>query len=134
MNRNHARTWSAVVFLVNAWLIVPAFAGDSACVKPHVSLTSLLMPPPKADSPETAAELRELQQLESTRTKEQEQHARDDHDRSVERFLGGMGVNAADLPQSATDFFHCIHKATKKEVEAAKETFNRTRPYKLSVS
>ena len=75
------------------------------------------MPPPKSDSAQTKAELQELLRLQESRTPDQAKHVRDDDHRTLERFLGGIGIKVESLSASAN--------------REAKNTFNRTRPYRL---
>lgn len=105
--------------------------GDSSCPDPAVPGAAILLPPPKADSAETKAELQELLRLQEARTSKQVKHVKDDDHRTVERFLGGMGISVDHLPSSAIHFFDCIGVAVEKSVRDAKTTFLRTRPYRL---
>lgn len=96
---------------------LPAAAADPSCPDPAVPLSVLLMPPPKSDSAQTKAELQELLRLQESRTPDQAKHVRDDDHRTLERFLGGIGIKVESLSASAN--------------REAKNTFNRTRPYRL---
>ena len=108
-----------------------AVAADPSCPNATVPLAVLLMPPPKPDSAQTKAELQELQRLQESRTPEQVKHVRDDDRRTLERFLGGIGIKVENLSASATRFFDCIDASVRHSVHEAKSTFDRTRPYRL---
>jgi len=82
-------------------------------------------------SAETSAELAELQQLQKASSPDEKTHARGDHERTVARFLGEIGIDVRDLPAPAADFFGCVAETSEAAVAEAKRTFNRTRPYKL---
>jgi acid phosphatase (class A) len=94
-------------------------------------LSALLIPPPANDSKETLAELAELQDLDALRTAAQAERAHLDHDRTVERFLDGIGIKLNDHATIAVQFFRCVADSTKQAVDKAKLTFNRVRPYKF---
>ena len=94
-------------------------------------LSALLMPPPKSDSAQTKAELQELLRLQDARTPDQVKHVREDDHRTVERFLGGTGIKVENLSASARRFFDCIDSSVRHSVHEAKNTFDRTRPYRL---
>jgi acid phosphatase (class A) len=102
-----------------------------SCSPPKISVRALLLPPPGQGSAETVAELRELQHLQNTRTLGQAKHALGDHDQSVPRFLGEIGIKLQRLPPFADDFFRRVAEVTKDEIEDAKKSFRRKRPYKL---
>jgi acid phosphatase (class A) len=126
------RGWTCLAPLaILASLGVPASAADSACPNPGVPLSVLLMPPPKPDSAQTKAELQELLRLQESRTTDQIKHVREDDHRTVERFLGGIGIKVENLSASARHFFDCIDTSVRHAVHEAKNTFDRTRPYRL---
>jgi acid phosphatase (class A) len=133
MIRIRCRLAALTALMLALLFAAPAFAKDCPVLDP-VPLKYLLMPPPQADSEISTAELHELQDLQALRTRAQAEHAGDDHEQSVERFLGGMGVSVPDKPPAkpsvALEFFECIRTASKNAVEGAKTSFNRTRPYK----
>lgn len=130
MRPNRSRACAvAVAFLCLSGL--PATAADPSCPNPVVPLSVLLMPPPKPDSAQTKAELKELQRLQESRTPEQVKHVRDDDRRTLERFLGGIGIKVETLSASANHFFDCIDASVRHSVHEAKSTFDRTRPYRL---
>jgi acid phosphatase (class A) len=132
MKRNRHRLWLApITFLVLSAGFQPAAAGDPSCTDPAVPLAALLMPPPKHDSAQTRAELQELLRIQESRTPDQVTHAREDDRRTVESFLGGIGVKVEQLSPAANHFFDCIADAVEHAVREAKLTFMRTRPYRL---
>ena len=127
-NRGRACAVAVTFFCLSGF---SATAADPSCPNPAVPLSVLLMPPPKPDSPQTKAELQELQRLQESRTPEQIKHVRDDDHRTLERFLGGIGVKVENLSESARRFFDCIDASVRHSVHEAKNTFDRTRPYRL---
>ena len=112
----------------------PAFAAADCPPLEPIPLATLLLPPPADGGEESMAELHELQLLDGWRTKDQATHARDDHKRSLERFLAGMGIRLTVKPAIAMHFFDCVAEAAEKSVGDAKRQFNRTRPYKYANS
>jgi len=110
-----------------------ALADGSSCFNPEPPpLSELLLKPPCETCDETKAELSELRVLESSRTEAQAKHAEGDHERSVSRFLGEMGIQVDETRLGyADDFFRCIDKMVEHAVMPAKNEFRRTRPYKL---
>ena len=110
---------------------VPPAAADPSCPDAAVPLSALLMPPPTRDSPQTKAELQELLRLQESRTPDQVKHVRDDDHRTLERFLGGIGIRVENLSASTRRFFDCIDASVRHSVHEAKNTFDRTRPYSL---
>jgi acid phosphatase (class A) len=133
MRWNHHQARFATVLWLALLVSAPAPAENAACPKlDPVSLSLLLMPPPGDD--QTSAELRELQDLERLRNQDQEkeEHARGDSDRSLDRFLGEVGIKVNDRSVGARRFFKCIGASTEADVRQAKGTFNRTRPYNLA--
>ena len=109
-------------------------ADDPSCPDPAVPVAAILMPPPKHDSAHTKGELQELLRLQEARTARQVEHVKKDDYRTVERFLGGIGIKVEQLSASAIRFFDCIGAAAEKSVRDAKTTFLRTRPYRLHES
>jgi len=132
MSRTHCRVRIASVLFLSLFVSVTAFAEEPTCPEPVVPISALLLPPPKQDSAETKAELQELLRLEKLRTPNQAKHASGDHQRTIGRFLGEIGIEVENLPSFASHFFDCIAKSTEQEVGEAKATFNRTRPYMLA--
>ncbi len=96
-----------------------------------VPIVNLLPPPPCETCPEAKAEMEELASLERERTPEQESRVASDVKRSVDRFLGG--ANIAFEPEKlrpCESFFTKPRQEEKAAVEAAKDKFCRTRPFK----
>lgn len=95
----------------------------------------LVMPPPCDDCEETKAELKELAQIQDARSPAEQDHARADITISLARFLDGAEIkfDAAALDKCGS-FFDKLSKLTKEAGSNAKNTFCRTRPYKLSGS
>ncbi|MGO9173308.1 MAG: phosphatase PAP2 family protein [Rhodomicrobium sp.] len=120
------------IFLAAVFLIfsAPAVFAHECAGHSDEPLVNLLPPPPCESCEETKAELAELAGLEQARTKEQEDHAKDDVKRSVARFLDGASIafDAARL-EACEDFFTKRRKEEKAAVEAAKNTFCRIRPF-----
>jgi acid phosphatase (class A) len=131
MRRNFLRAYLAPVLFLALLVSIPAFAADTSCPEPRVPVSALLLPPPKQGSAETRAELQELLRLQESRTAAQAKHASGDHHRTVERFLGEIGIKVKELPPFASHFFDCLARTTEHEVHEAKAKFNRARPYKL---
>ncbi|HYV70200.1 MAG TPA: phosphatase PAP2 family protein [Pseudolabrys sp.] len=126
------RSWTFLASLAFVGLFgLPAGAAEPSCTDPAVPLSALLMPPPKHDSAQTKAELQELLRLQESRTPEQIKHVKEDDLRTLERFLGGIGIKVENLSGSARHFFDCIDSSVRHEVHEAKNTFDRTRPYRL---
>lgn len=98
----------------------------------ELDLTKYLPAPPADDSAQTKAELKELLEIQATRTPEQEKAAVADAEENVWRFADVMGpeFTAAKLPKTAALFDRVI--ATEDVVDDhAKKAFNRPRPYML---
>ena len=92
----------------------------------------LLEAPPCDGCDETKAELDELTQIEKTRTPAEQEHATADITISIPRFLEGANIkfDAAALGK-CNDLFEKLSKLTKEASDNAKNTFCRTRPFKL---
>ncbi|MQB54035.1 phosphatase PAP2 family protein [Rahnella sp. RcJ3] len=98
----------------------------------ELDLTKYLPAPPADDSAQTKAELKELLEIQATRTPEQEKVAIADAEENVWRFADVMGpdFDAAKLPKTAALFDRIV--ATEDVVDDyAKKAFNRPRPYML---
>ena len=98
----------------------------------ELDLTKYLPAPPADDSAQTKAELKELLEIQATRTPEQEKAAVADAEENVWRFADVMGPDftPAKLPKTAALFDRVI--ATEDVVDDhAKKAFNRPRPYML---
>jgi acid phosphatase (class A) len=130
MKRNLRRVCLLPIAVLPLLVSLEAVAADSSCPDPAVPVAAILMPPPK-DSAHTKAELQELLRLQEARTPRQVEHVKGDDHRTVERFLGGMGIKVEHLSESAIRFFDCIGAAVEHAVREAKTTFMRTRPYRL---
>jgi len=131
MKRNRRRVCLLPVAALSLLVSLEALAADPSCPDPAVPVAAILMPPPKQDSAHTKAELQELLRLQEARTPRQVEHVKGDDHRTVQRFLGGMGIKVEDLSDTATRFFDCIGAAVEHAVREAKTTFMRTRPYRL---
>jgi len=100
--------------------------GDS-----DVPIVNLLPPPPCETCPEAKAEMDELAGLERERTPEQEDRVAADVKRSVDRFLDGAGIAyEPEKLRACEKFFTKARQEEKAAVEAVKDTFCRTRPFK----
>jgi acid phosphatase (class A) len=96
-----------------------------------VPIVNLLAPPPCETCPEAKAEMDELAGLERERTREQDERVAADAKRSVDRFLEGAGITFdSEKLRPCEKFFTKPREEEKAAVEAAKETFCRTRPFK----
>jgi acid phosphatase (class A) len=131
MRWNPYRVSFASIVVASLFINVQTSAADSSCPQPFVPLSEVLMPPPRLGSAETKAELQELLSLQGSRTLDQVKHASSDHQKTVYRFLGGIGINVEHLPPFANHFFDCVTEFTDHEIDNAKAAFMRTRPYKL---
>ncbi len=131
MRPNYLQACVASALFLALLVSVPAFGADTSCSEPRVPVSALLLAPPKQGSAETKAELQELLRLQELRTAAQAKHARGDHHRTIERFLGEIGIKVKELPPFASHFFDCLAKTTEHEVHEAKTKFRRTRPYML---
>ena len=131
MKRNCRYVCLLPIVVLPLLVSLQAVAGDQSCHDPAVPVAAILMPPPKHDSAHTKAELQELLRLQEARTSQQVAHVKGDDHRTVERFMGGMGIKFEQLSASAVRFFDCIGTAVEKAVRDAKTTFMRTRPYRL---
>jgi len=111
-------------------LCPPALLANECAGHSGEPLVGLLQPPPCESCEEAKAELAELADLERARTKEEEDHAKDDVKRTVARFLEGARISfdAAGL-EACEGFFMKRRKEEKAAVEAAKNTFCRVRPF-----
>jgi acid phosphatase (class A) len=123
----------SLVFSILAISCVGARADGPGCFHARLpSLTELLLKPPCDSCVETKAELDELQILDVTRSVEQEEHARGDHERSTSRFLSQMHVQVDEAQLAkAAPFFQCVYEAVEDAVNPAKDKFKRMRPYNL---
>lgn len=125
-----------VVAVISLWSPISAGADDKSCTRgpeDHVSaLIKLLSPPPCNECEETKAELKELSQLQDTRTLALEEHAKADIEISLARFLAGAEIKFdTTLLGKCSAFFDKLSKLTHDAADEAKKTFCRTRPYDL---
>jgi len=133
MSMSHQRSLSILALVASLLVSVPSRAEPMACpnIEP-LDLSSLLLAPPCDSCDITKAELVELQQLQKSRTPEMVKHASDDYTRTLDRFLGGIGIPTdAEKMASAQPLFACVAQITEDAVDKAKLKFNRTRPYNL---
>ena len=131
MNRNRDRICVLPLAFLLLLVGLKSAPADPSCPDPAIPVSALLPPPPKHDSAHTKAELQELLRLQEARTSAQVEHVRGDDLRTVQRFLGGMGIKVEKLSDSANRLFDCIGVAVEHAVREAKTTFMRTRPYRL---
>jgi acid phosphatase (class A) len=111
---------------------VPALAEEPLCPRVDaVPLMAMLLPPPCDACEETRAELAELFILQKTRSSDQANHASGDQKRSVDRFLGEIGMKIGGRSPFVDQFFKCVAHAVENSIGKAKAAFHRTRPYKL---
>jgi acid phosphatase (class A) len=124
----------AASFLCTCLFFSAASASEKNCTgQSDVPMVKLLMAPPCATCDETKAEMNELLDLQHSRTPAESGHAEDDAKRSVARFLEGAGIpfDAAEL-EKCDSFFSKRRKEERDVVEAAKNTFCRSRPFNLA--
>src|SRR5262245_54591217 len=122
MKQNRRRVCPCPVAVLPLLVSLQAVVADPACPDPAVPAAAILMPPPKPDSAHTKAELQELLRLQEARTPKQVEHVKGDDHRTVQRFLGGMGIKVEDLSDTATRIFDCIVAAVEHDVREAKKT------------
>jgi hypothetical protein len=109
MNRKHRSAC-----LVAALFLLPhtgdtARAEETPCPKLEpVPLSVLLISPPADDSEVSRAELRELQVIQTLRTQEQEDHAGGDYKRTINRFLGPIGIKVDARATVVRQFLECV--------------------------
>ena len=112
-------------------LYAPTLEARECQGQSDVPIVNLLPPPPCETCPEAKAEMDELAGLERERTPEQESRVVGDVKRSVDRFLDGAGIAyEPEKLRSCEKFFTKPRQEEKAAVEAAKDTFCRTRPFK----
>ena len=118
--------------LGSTFAVQAAEEAKSFITSQELDLTQYLPAPPADDSAQTKAELKELLEIQATRTPEQEKAAIADAEENVWRFANVMGpdFDAAKLPKTAALFDRIV--ATEDVVDDhAKKAFNRPRPYML---
>ena len=112
-------------------LYAPALEAGECQGQSDMPLVNLLPPPPCETCPEAKAEMDELASLERERTPEQENQVASDVKRSVDRFLEGAGIAyEPEKLRPCEKFFTKTRQEEKAAVEAAKDAFCRTRPFK----
>ncbi len=112
-------------------LYAPALEARECQGQSDVPVVNLLPPPPCETCPEAKAEMDELASLERDRTPEQEKQVAGDVKRSVDRFLEGAGITfEPEKLRPCEKFFTKARQEEKAAVEAVKDTFCRTRPFK----
>ena len=112
-------------------LYAPTLEARECQGQSDVPIVNLLAPPPCETCAETKAEMDELAGLERERTPEQESRVAADVKRSVDRFLDGAGITFdSEKLRPCEKFFTMPRQEEKAAVEAAKDTFCRTRPFK----
>ena len=104
---SHSVALALLVFVVLMTVSVSGLAEERSCPRPEpVPLSVLLLAPPCDSCDETQAELAELLALQKSRTPEEAEHAKGDHNRSVGRFLGEVGITIKeDQLNFANHFF-----------------------------
>jgi acid phosphatase (class A) len=126
-----AITQASFVGVLCLALYAPTLEARECQGQSDVPIVNLLPAPPCETCPEAKVEMDELAGLERERTREQEDRVAADVKRSVDRFLDGAGI--AFEPgklRSCEKFFTKLRQEEKAAVEAAKDTFCRTRPFK----
>ena len=112
-------------------LYAPTLEAQECQGQSDVPIVNLLPPPPCETCPEAKAEMDELAGLERERTREQEDRVAADVKRSVDRFLDGAGIAYdPEKLRSCEKFFTTARQEEKAAVEAVKDAFCRTRPFK----
>ncbi len=112
-------------------LYAPALQAQECKGQSDVPQVNLLQPPPCETCSEAKAEMDELAGLERERTPEQEERVAADVKRSVDRFLDGAAIAyEPDKLRPCEKFFTQARQEEKAVVEAAKNAFCRTRPFK----
>jgi acid phosphatase (class A) len=119
----------AAAFIMTG-VVAPDFNTETKKPTPLVDLTQLLPPPPPQDSPQTKAEIQEIKNYQTTRTKDQIAYAQADVEVSVFRFKNVLGAKftAENLPLTAALFDKAL-KFSKDCVMPVKDFYNRPRPY-----
>ena len=127
-----AITRAGLVGVLGFALYAPALEARECLGQSDAPLVNLLPPPPCETCPEAKAEMDELAGLERERTHEQESQVADDVKRSVDRFLEGAGIAfEPEKLRPCEKFFTRPRQEQKAAVDAAKDTFCRTRPFMI---
>ncbi len=126
-----ALTQASFIGFLCCVLYAPALEARECRGQSDVPIVNLLPPPPCETCPEAKAEMDELASLERERTPEVESRVASDVKRSVDRFLDGAGIAyEPEKLRSCEKFFTKPRQEEKAAVEAAKDAFCRTRPFK----
>jgi acid phosphatase (class A) len=123
----------ALVAAAQAQTQTQARRGPYYVVPTQVALDRILPPPPAPDSKEQKQDLEAMLKIQSKRSKAEVQEATADVQVSVFRFADVLGpqFNAEKLPFTA-QFFRRIFSDAGQASSAAKDHFNRPRPYAAS--
>ena len=133
------------VAVVGICLMAPVMSSCCSCTistKAHgyiqaksLDLTAVLPPPPAKDSKQTSDEIKELLELQRSRTTAQEDSARADKDITVFRFRDVLGApfDSANLPITAA-FFKAALENERVIIDPVKNFWNRPRPYVVDSS
>lgn len=127
------RSMALAVFagVLGLGVYAPGLAARECNGQSDAPIVNLLQPPPCETCSQTKTELDELASLERERSAEQESHATADVKMSVERFLEGAGIAfETEKLRSCEKFFTRPRQEEKAAIDAAKDMFCRTRPYK----
>ena len=124
-----------VIAILLAFLFSPALAERGNFISPdQVELVKILAPPPANDSPKTKAEIQELIRIQEKRTSEEEAAVQADVKMTIFQVVGdvlGSGFTPENLP-IATKFFELLYQDEEFIISAAKDTWNRPRPFMRS--
>ncbi len=127
----HAMVQASFAGVLCLALYAPALEARECQGQSDVPIVHLLPPPPCETCPEAKAEMDELASLERERTPEQVDRVAADVKRSVDRFLEGAGIAYdPEKLRPCEKFFTKARQDEKAAVEAVKDTFCRTRPFK----
>ncbi len=126
----------AAAFLLALSFVLLAGAaaqGQSFLTPREVDLVRILPPPPPDDSPQTRGELAEVLSIQSKRTPEMANRARDDSDETIWRFADVLGPRFTKdaLPRTG-ELFARLHETEGAIVDPAKEAYKRPRPFVMS--
>ena len=120
-----------LAFLV--FLVLPQLCQAQFITRGQLDLTSLLAPPPTADSPEQKQEIAALLAIQASRTPADEAAATADSDQNVFRFADviGQAFNPGKLPKTSA-LFSLAAGAVSTLVPAAQDHWDRARPFTAS--
>ncbi|CAM2156590.1 Acid phosphatase [Pararobbsia alpina] len=135
MNSRRPYAFVQIAWLVSASVFSGLANADTAhYLDPHqVDLAALLAPPPAATSALQQADLKDVLEIQRSRTPEQVQRAQGDTEKSVFRFADVLGpqFTEANLPKTAALFKRAASDAAMIAKEG-KDHFHRLRPYLAS--